>query len=688
MTAAGRQKNSWRSAIVQRVVGVGQTLPVTVPTALAAFSIIALAHLLIGQFRAILILPIGVVSALAAGYYAHRLAVQNTSRSKGRTGVIIDGLVLVGIILWAIFNLLFTSQHLFTNRDPATYNLAGAWLMQHRSVQIDKPAALQFLNVPGLTTDSLGFASSPTNSQVIDAQGLHVLPALQGLAGKMFGLSGVLKINVIFGATALLAFYGFARIIVKRNWAALATLIMALSLPMLFLVRDSYTEPLTMTFIFGGLSLLAYASHGLERWRWWLAGMVFGAAALARVDVYLAFAGLVMYVIILLMTAPRAHRRSTLSCASWLAIGMFIGGYLAWLDGEVLSTAYYNAHSEYIAPELYLLAFLLIVGAIAVLLNWRYNYVSQIDRYTTAWRDKLIFIIVGGYFLVLASRPVWFIGYQTNADGSVIRTFSEQTINWIVWYFGPVVMMAGVIGLAVIISRLLRGKDKQLWPVILMFSVTAALYLIKPSITGDQVWATRRFLPIMLPGVVLLSMWTLERLFDGKFGQRFRGRTYNTELIAAVLVTIAVVSPLFVTYPFSVRRLYVPELAQIQLICDSVPKNTIVIWAGEARNFATQPTRTLCGNDSLGLELADKTTNQQNLATLAKQAQQNNQNIMVGFFPDDAKLLPVNTSSNSLIRSAISYNEIEHTYKRAPRNMITINQKIILGKLDSTGTIN
>lgn len=595
-------------------------------------------------------------------------------------------ITIFGVIVWTLINLLFTSEHLFTNRDPATYNLAGSWLTSHQDIQIEKPVAESKLDVPGVVSESLGFWTNPNDETKLNAQGAHLLPALQALAGKVVGINGVLRVNVLFGATALLAFYGFSRLVVRPRWAALGTLVMSLSLPMLFVSRDAYTEPLTMTFAFGGLALLIYAQRARQAWQWWLAGLVLGAAALTRIDAYLIFIGIEAAAIILLMLARKDDRFPLVRSVAWLAAGLAIGGYIAWLDVSVLSNFYYQAHQKYILPELKLMFALAAAGAVGIALNWRYNYVQKLDKLTDNWRDKAVWIVVVIFFLVLASRPIWLIGYQ-EAGGTLSRTFSEQTFNWIIWYFGPVLAAAAVAGLALIITRIMRAKDRHLLPFISAFSVMALLYLLRPSITGDQVWATRRLLPLVIPGFVLLGMWTFERLFIKKT-LVWHKHKFNLEILVTVLVTVAVLSPLFVTYPFALRRLYVPELAQIRAVCEKAPDDAVVVWVGEAHPFAIQPTRTICGNESLGLNITqDVSSNSQLLSQLANKAEASNTRVVIGFYKGDAKSLPLDISKENLLVSKTVYNEIEHSYKRAPRNMINIERSIFMGELTPHGSI-
>ena len=171
---------------------------------------------------------------------------------------------------------------------------------------------------------------------------------------------------------------------------------------------------------------------------------------------------------------------------------------------------------------------------------------------------------------------------------------------------------------------------------------------------------------------------------------RWRGRVFNLEIIVTSLVTISVLSTLFVTYPFVNQRLYEPQQKQIQLVCKKLPSNTTIVWVGDAKNTAVQPTRSICGNSSLGLPL-DKDNliqNKAQLATIANKASVSVHKVLIGWYEPDSNLLSLNQSSKNTVVSSIKYKEVDHTYKYPPRNMINLKQTIHLGVPESDGSIS
>lgn len=667
-------------------ISVMRHLPVAAPLGIAVFGVVAMICLLAGQLRTWLVWPLGIVAAgwAIARVYKRTKRISRPGSVRERTWV--DGLVVVLVAVWMLANLPFTAQHVFTNRDPATYNLTAGWLIDHHDLHIPVSGPDNVAGMPGVQAESLGFATDPDNPHQLDSQGVHLLPVLLAVGGRIVGFGGMLHLNVLFGGAALLAMYGFGRLIMRPRWAALATLAVSLSLPFIYFSRDAYTEPLAMAFIFTGLSLIYYAERLNRRSLWFLAGVVAGAASLVRIDSFLPLAAIELFAVTRLLYARPGEHRPLLRRVLLMALGAAIAGIAAWQDAARLSGSYYLALHTEIAQEFTLL-YLLVIAVVMGLAVARYaDLLALSQRLTTKWLARTLAWVLPLIFLVLLSRPAWYVGYQLQADGTLARSFSEQTMNWIWWYIGPLMTVVGIAGFTWLWTGLVRLKRTLYLPFMLVTTTLAALYLLRPNITGDQVWATRRFLPVVIPAFCLLAMLVFERLYKVK-PFTFRSVRLRPETIVTVAVTIAVATPLVISYPFWIRRMYVPQLAQARAVCSKVPASALVLWLGDARHFAIQPVRTLCGNDSLGL--SDTLTADPDTATVSLQhvAARTQQPVVVGLYDYQLNLLPPEDRANMKLVSSIDYAEIEHSYKRAPRNAYLTHQGIYLGMLDSRGHI-
>jgi hypothetical protein len=118
------------------------------------------------------------------------------------------------------------------------------------------------------------------------------------------------------------------------------------------------------------------------------------------------------------------------------------------------------------------------------------------------------------------------------------RLYSEDTLYWVIWYAGIATVLLGGFGAAVLIRRCLRAlltrQDSSgaglNWalPLAVILGGSAAI-LWQPSTVPDQPWASRRLVPVVIPGLILLAVWAAAWL-----SRRARDRGAGT--VTAVLV--------------------------------------------------------------------------------------------------------------------------------------------------------
>ncbi|MCB2412090.1 hypothetical protein LGT39_04405, partial [Demequina sp. TTPB684] len=169
--------------------------------------------------------------------------------------------------------------------------------------------------------------------------------------------------------------------------------------------------------------------------------------------------------------------------------------------------------------------------------------------------------LVVGASLVLASRPLWMTVHRgttsetdefTNKvvaafqqdEGYVIeptRTYAEHTVTWLSYYLTWPVLALAAIGLGVIVSRAIRARHEA-WVLLGAVLVPSVLYLARPQIVPDQLWAIRRFEPATLPGLAIaagVGAWWLARRLAERWphvGQRIFA-TAAIVLVAAPVTT-------------------------------------------------------------------------------------------------------------------------------------------------------
>lgn len=568
--------------------------PVALMVGVAAFGVVAMLLLFVGTFEAVFIWPLGLLAALVAMLCVGRLprVERPGSQKEQRWG---DTLALLAVLVWGAWNITLTSQHIFTNRDPATYANAAAWLVNHNSLRIEVPSFTD--NLQGFTNSSPGFTQS--GDTTVSSQGQDFLPVLIASVGKVVGEYKMLHAPVLLAMVALLAVYGFARLFLKPQWALLALATLSFTLPMLYFTRDAYTEPLTMGLLFAGMTLIWTAIKTQQRSAWLLAGLVLGASAMTRIDVYIALAGIIFFVAIMLCDIPKNQRRQTAVNALLFLAALAFFAALSFVDMTRFSLSYLVFHKKLIMQELLGLGAVMVIGAGCVALAWRPSRFALWRRSLgrSTYVGAAFLILLAG--LILYSRPLWFTGQtpQQNADVAALqerrglpiepRSYTEQSVNWVAWYISLPLATLGLIGLS--LGMVGARQQRVLLLGVMAVSVTGLVYFIHPSVAPDQIWASRRYLPMVLPGLVIFAMVPLALVWE-----KYKDQLQIRRAFAVLLVCAVFMAPLTVSRPFVAQR-DVLQTPIIEGVCRALPKNAAVLWVGDGQYYLVQPTRSFCG---------------------------------------------------------------------------------------------
>jgi hypothetical protein len=115
-----------------------------------------------------------------------------------------------------------------------------------------------------------------------------------------------------------------------------------------------------------------------------------------------------------------------------------------------------------------------------------------------------------------AARYVGMLQRLAGLRADPTRLYSEDTLYWVVWYAGIATVLLGAFGAAIMIRRCLRAllswQDSSgaslNWTLPLAVTLGgAAAVLWQPFTIPDQPWASRRLVPVVIPGLILLATW-------------------------------------------------------------------------------------------------------------------------------------------------------------------------------------
>jgi hypothetical protein len=577
-------------------LGLLEALPLLLPALFAGFSLVAMVLLHLGLYRPALVLPLGLIGAAVAALGVGLIRPEPLAGSR-----LLDGAAVLVTLGFAALNVRYSAQNISVFRDPAAYAVTGQWLVHHGSLPIPVNAEV-FGTVPGVRSYSSAFDPGPAAGFVYPQYG-NLLPGLLAVGGWLYSDGLLLKLNPLIGSAALLGFYGLVRQYTARSWALVATIVLGVSLPQLHFSRNTYSEPVTMLFLVGGLALLREAQRRASTRGYGLAGLVLGSAALARIDgFYFLLTVPLLAAATLAIASPERRGDATRKVAA-LLLGVAVPAVVAMANLIDLSSPVYlhNLGSE-LTMIATAMAAITVVGGVAVFLAWRTRLLHRLASATRGWLPGVGAATVVLLAAVAASRPLWYVGRTLDARPSQIhyitflqkanglpldgtRSYAEQTMLWFSWYYGPITVALGVLGVAFGVHRLLRRGDLRLLAPLTMFLSAALLYVTVPSIVPDQIWAMRRYLPVVIPGLLLAAAVVL-----GLLARRSRAGMTASVLLAGMMILIpAMLSSRLVT----VRDL-VPQLPEVLNLCDNLPVDAAVLVTGSLAETYPQTVRSYC----------------------------------------------------------------------------------------------
>ena len=584
------------------------SLPDLLVLAVAAFSVPTLLLLVLGQFHTPLVLGLGAVAVVAA------VAVVGFEPGEvPRRDVLWTGLALLIAAGASVYNGLLSAQNIVVARDPAMYATTAQYLASHSSLPIPTGAA-DFPGVAGLVIGSPGFQASTSVPGAVDPQGNHLVQALIALVGDLLGPAALLRSPALLGGLALLAVFAIARRVAGGGPALVAVLALGASMPMLHFVRAVYTEPIALAFTFGGLSLLWRAqTHGRLRDAAG-AGLVIGAVTMTRIDGYVSLLFVMVLIITLFATAVPGRRRVTAHWVGVLVLTAAVPIALSAVDLRTLAPGYTSDLGSQLRQIQLAYVGLLVLGVVVVAIAWRTRLLHRV-----AGQRWLAPVAVGGMlavFAVLASRPWWLQTQDQDPQFAVslpklqhnlglpvdgTRGYDELSVSWLSWYYGWPMLVLAAAGLGLMLWRLLRRGDLRWLPVVVLTVSVALLYFVEVSISPDQIWAVRRFLPVVIPGALVAAVLVISVLWR-------RGGLAG-RLLSGALGVVVVAVPVSVSSELANVREYVPQLAQLQGVCAALPADAAVLFPDLLAGQEYAPTiRAYCNVPAVQLDGATPET--------------------------------------------------------------------------------
>lgn len=524
-------------------------------------------------------------------------------------------------VFTVVLNGAFPGEHLQTGRDGGTYTATAGWIAADGGLQINADVP-PFDDSAGLGYDAAGFHETVPDGPLY-AQFMHAFPAMMATVDLAGGMDWMVRTNALFGGLALLAFYAFGER-VTRPWAALvAQLALAANLVFIYFTRAPFSELLTMGMLFAGLWALDQAVEQRDRTTGFLAGLFLGGTFVARLD------GLVVLLMVIVALLPPVVGGRLRRVAPAAMVGVGVSCAIALVDLFVFSPVYVDLHVQFLVP---LGLGFVVAGILAALAGTGRGraLVRGIMRRRRQVATTLAVVIVVAGVLAYTVRPsfavaTWNrttpIGVLQQSEGELVdeaRTYAEQSALWLGWYLGVPALAIALLGWAALVRQTVARRNARLAPFLLAVSGLTTLYVWMPSITPDHIWADRRFLPVVVPGLLLCAAWLLGRAWQLAATRSWRLPAQGALAIAALLL---IAGPLARSAPLADLHEEAGLARDVARACDRLGDDAAILLLDELDSVMhyrlTQPLRAHCG---IPAAWADAAISNERLVELAERA--------------------------------------------------------------------
>ena len=581
-----------------------------------AWLLAGLPLLLAGQFTGLLMLVVAIPLAVIIVPAGLRWAQGHTSGAPfaadpGQARVpwwAVAGVIAVAVAFGAD-QLIYHSQFVIVTRDPGAYYQFANWIAHHSSLPIPQDQAA-FGGTHGglLRFDSFAYYQVGTG---VVPQFMAGLPMVLAAAFWIGGGGAAAAMGPILGACGVLAFGGLVARLVGARWAPLAALVLAISLPEQFTSRSTYSEPLAQLLLFGGLCLLidALNTDGVgARVLAGLGGLALGLTVLVRIDGVGDILPVVPYCGVLLLGRRR-------QAAPFLA-GLVVGGGYGVIDGLALTLPYLQSIRGALEPLALVALLVLAVTLVVMMARWDKGVPSLAGTWLPNAAAALAVVAVLAFAVrpyvqtVRSATPNGAIAAFQRADHLAVdptRMYYELSLHWVFWYIGVPAVIFGTLGAALLGRRVLRGESPTWTLPLAIFAWATVTTLYQPSITPDMPWASRRLVPTVLPGFILLGVWALSWL-SGWLRRANAHQVLRTGLPAccvAAMIIPAAITTLglrvkdggIVAEGLAFKRTYQGEPAAVDGMCPAIPRGASVVFVdsvGNAESWLAENVRATC----------------------------------------------------------------------------------------------
>lgn len=366
---------------------------------------------------------------------------------------------------------------------------------------------------------------------LIVPQFYHLWPALLATAHDAGGRSGLLAAVPLMGVVSVLALCAVLRragtALLGRTGGLVAAgaggLLLATNMLQVWQTRFPTTEVLAQALYVGALLGIVVALQTGWRPAAGIAGLLVGVGWLNRAD------GVLLVLLAAGAGAALLALRRWDSRATWFAGGLLVVTPHALRQAYDLALNYSLANK---IPSVELLGGL-VVGCLvagAVLNRLPFHRLAALVQQRRPQVVLGVLVVAGAAGLMALGylRPRLFGADLFDYNGREIRSYDEQIMARLTWFISLPGFALMLVGLAVVALRRWRAAT---WVVVLPTLALFPLYGYTASNSTRLLWWTRRYVPTVLPGIVVLLALAIAFFV----AWRYRGRLLTAVPAVAAL---------------------------------------------------------------------------------------------------------------------------------------------------------
>ncbi len=314
------------------------------------------------------------------------------------------------------------------------------------------------------------------------------LPLVLAAGTWLSGLGGALLMPAVLGGCAVLSFGGVVGRLAGGRWAPVGALVLAVSLPEIYVSRTPFSEPLVQVLLFGGLCMFI-DSFGVVGGGLAVAGL--GGLALGlTVLTWIGSLSILLPAFPMLAWLFVARRRQAAPFGIGLFVGIAIGltaaltlgrSYLSTASTELhvfgLAAAGFGVATALIAPlavpevrarvwrvftrrlrAVGLAGEEITLPSLAMVVQWAAVALPVVALIVLAFRPYVE--TVRGQTSPTLAREVAALQRMAGLPVDGQRQYYEQSFNWVLWYLGVPAVLLACAGAAVLGRRLVRAGDR------------------------------------------------------------------------------------------------------------------------------------------------------------------------------------------------------------------------------------